>query len=496
MDDLHALVPRWWADPSLTGLRRLPAGAELIPAEDVAGAREGTSPWHRTLDGSWRFLLVDRPEAAPRNWADPGHDDADWHAIDVPGCWTTQGPRRGAGRRGGRPLGPTERFDRPIYTNLVMPFDTEPPEVPQANPTGLHRTSFRLPTAWRERRVHLRVGGAESAVALWCNGTFAGMGKGSRLPTCFDLTGLLSPGRNTLAAMVVRWSDGCWLEDQDQWWHGGLIRSVALVGRAPTYLADLAVTAGVDLTDGSARAAEAAGAAGDTRAAGATQTPGTPVTGTLAVTATVEGPGITEPGWTVEMRVEDGRGRAVGRPEVAPLAVFDHSSHLAEMIGAFIHPGPRVQLSASLPGVEAWTAETPARYLVITTLRDPAGQVAEVVGSWTGFRTVEVSGRRLLVNGRAVTIHGVNHHETDPDTGRTMTPEAIDADLAMMKAHNLNAVRTAHYPRPPPAGPLRPVGPVRDRRGRRREPRPPVGHLCRSALPPRDRGTGGPDGGP
>lgn len=434
MDDLQVLLPRWWADPTLTGLRRLPAGADLLPAPDHACARTGTSPWHRSLDGRWRFRLVDRPERAPPRWAHPGYDDTGWDTIEVPGCWTTQGPRV-TPRRGGRPLGPSERFDRPIYTNLVMPFATEPPDVPDANPAGLYRHRFRVPAAWRNRRVHLRVGGAESAVALWCNGTFAGMGKGSRLPTCVEVTDLLCEGDNTLAAMVVRWSDGSWLEDQDQWWHGGLIRSVSLVARAPTHLADVAVTAGL---------AEAPVAG-----TGESVTTPSPTTGTLAVTATVEGPGITEPGWTVEVRVEDRRGRLAGPPQVGALAVFDRSSHLAEMIGAFVHPGPRVQLTASLPGVEAWTAESPTRYLVLTTLRDPTGEVTEVVGTWTGFRSVEVRDRQLLVNGQPVVIHGVNHHDTDPDAGRTMSPEAIDADLAMMKAHNLNAVRTAHYPPDP-----------------------------------------------
>src|SRR5262245_33553850 len=117
VDDLSALG-RFWAQPELLAVNRLSARASLVPFPDVESARAGgpsDSPWYRSLDGRWRFLLVDRPSAAPTGWADPGHDDHEWAQIDVPGCWTMQGPEP---RRGRRPLAPDQRFDRPIYTNI------------------------------------------------------------------------------------------------------------------------------------------------------------------------------------------------------------------------------------------------------------------------------------------------------------------------------------------------------------------------------------------
>jgi beta-galactosidase len=423
MDDLSALG-RFWARPEVGDIGRLPTRAPLAAWPDAHGAREGdrsSTPWHRSLDGRWRFRLVDRPEAAPAGWADPDHDDASWDRIGVPGCWTTQGPGGSAGRRSGA-LAAHERFDRPIYTNVVMPFDTEPPEVPDANPTGLYRTTFRVPAVWRRRRTVLHVGAAESCLAVWCNGQFVGMSKAGRLPTELVLDGALRSGPNTLAAMVIKWSDASWIEDQDHWWHGGIIRSVHLRSTAAVHVADVSVQAGLLRPD-----------------------PTSP-TGTLAVEVTVDGP--VAPGWTVQATLfpgGSGRGTVAG-PLDGEVPVFSHDGPLAEMIQSFTHPGPVVRLAAEVPGVEPWSAESPTRYRLVVTLTDPDGSVVEATALWTGFRTVEVRDRELLINDRPVLLHGVNHHDTDPVGGRTLSAEAIEQDLVLMKRHNLNAVRTAHYP--------------------------------------------------
>ena len=190
--------------PELTEVNRLPARPPLTPYPDVDSARDGVgTPWRRSLDGAWRFRLVESPSAAPARWMHPTTSDERWRTIDVPGCWTRQGTG-----------------DLPHYTNIVMPWpDTEAPYTPPENPTGLHRTTFSVPRAWRNRDVIVHLGGAESVVIVWCNGTFVGMGKDSRLPSEFDLTPHLVSGTNLLAVMVIRYSDATWIEDQDHWWH-------------------------------------------------------------------------------------------------------------------------------------------------------------------------------------------------------------------------------------------------------------------------------------
>ena len=160
----------------------------------------------------------------PEEFIQPDFDPAqhDWATLPVPSNWTMHG------------------FDHPHYTNVQMPFPQEPPHVPEENPTGLYRTQFDLPAQWKERRIVLHVGGAESVLYLYLNGQPVGLSKDTRLPAEFDITPFVQHDRtNTLAAVVVKWSDASFVEDQDQWWMGGIYRDVYLYATAPTYLADV-----------------------------------------------------------------------------------------------------------------------------------------------------------------------------------------------------------------------------------------------------------------
>ena len=144
------------------------ATAYPFPDEDLAAAGDRTaSPWFRSLDGAWEFALRDRPEAVTTGDVAAESDaDGAWLPFEVPGCWTMH----------------PDVDDHPHYTNVRMPFPLDPPEVPDANPTGVHRRTFRLPRGWKGRRTVLHVGGAESCLYVFCNGEPVGMGKDSRLP--------------------------------------------------------------------------------------------------------------------------------------------------------------------------------------------------------------------------------------------------------------------------------------------------------------------------
>jgi beta-galactosidase len=134
------------------------------------------------LDGTWRFQLLHRP-------TDPV-DAAAWRDIAVPGCWTMQ-----------------DTWDRPIYTNVQMPFPHRPPATPDENPTGIYERSFETPAAWAGRRIVLHVGAAESVLLVELNGQDVGISKDSHLAAEFDVTSLLRPGANDLRLTVVKWSD-------------------------------------------------------------------------------------------------------------------------------------------------------------------------------------------------------------------------------------------------------------------------------------------------
>jgi beta-galactosidase len=383
----------------------------LWPAPDVATARAGArdgSPWFRRLDGSWRFTLADSPARVPHGFEQPEFDDSSWSRVAVPGCWTMQPPPV---------VGDTERgFDRPIYTNVQMPFRPQPPKVPDANPTGLYRTTVTVPREWRGRRVVLHFGGAESVLFVWLNGRAVGMSKDSRLAAEFDVTEHVQFGRrNSLCAMVVRWSDASYVEDQDQWWHAGIHREVVLYSTAPTYLADVEAVGGLasDLS-----------------------------TGTLDARIEVGwSPALRpEAGWQVELQIETLGRRRVARVPRMPVPW---------MAVPYEFEGHVVRAHLDLPDVERWTHETPSLYRAVVTLFDPSGAVREVAACRVGFRRVEVRGSSFLLNGEPITFFGVNRHDFDPDTGRVVTEEQMRADLVLLKQFGFNAVRTSHSPNDP-----------------------------------------------
>ena len=191
-----------WMAPELSAIGRLPARATLYPYPTAALAKAGKrerSPWFQPLDGQWRFRLAERPEDVCAADTAADTDRATWNEITVPGNWPLQG------------------YGKPPYTNVAMPFPDEPPAVPRDNPTGIFAREVVIPAAWSGRRVVIHFGGAESVLYVHVNGRAVGMGKDTRLPSEFDITDFVTPGaRNTVVAVVVKWSDASFIEDQDQ----------------------------------------------------------------------------------------------------------------------------------------------------------------------------------------------------------------------------------------------------------------------------------------
>ncbi|GAA1120648.1 glycoside hydrolase family 2 TIM barrel-domain containing protein [Kribbella jejuensis] len=314
------------------------------------------------MDGEWRFRLADSLEDVTADLGDPGLDDSRWDVIEVPSCWQMLG----------RPDEP--RYGAPAYTNIRYPFPVDPPFVPEENPTGEYRRTFEVPAAFlADGRCLIRFEGVDSAFAVWCNGERIGDGKGSRLPTEFDLTPVLRAGTNQLAVRVHQWSSGSYLEDQDMWWVSGIFRSVRLLHRPSGGIDDVFVHADFDHESGLGR-----------------------------------------------LRVDAPAGARLTCQELGLDSV---------------DPAGPYELA-----VEPWTAETPRLYS-LTIAND-----VERVEVRTGFRTIRIDDGQLLVNGVPVLLQGVNRHEWDPVTGRTLSEETMRRDIELMKQHNINAVRTSHYP--------------------------------------------------
>jgi len=360
------------------------------------------SPWVKGLNGEWRFKLYATPEKVGKRVLSEAYDDTRWNRIRVPGNWTMQG------------------YDRPHYTNVVMPFDDEPPGVPDANPTGVYRTSFTIPRGWRGRRIVLHIGGAESFLSVSINGCAVGMGKDSRLPSEFDITPFLAPGRNVLACMVIRWSDGTWLEDQDHWFMAGIYRDVYLYATDQVYIRDIQVDAG--LSDNYTK-------------------------GTLKASVEVGFNLLPERGWQIKAWLEhlDGR-RIKPGPSANEVPVYRHHSRRAKQASTWLYTGSTVSFNLTFSRIRPWSAESPRRYRLMVQLLDPKGKTRETVSETVGFRRVEIGDKQLLINGAPVLIYGVNRHDHDHRTGKYVSKENMRKDLLLMKQYHFNAVRTAHYP--------------------------------------------------
>ncbi|MFE5096927.1 glycoside hydrolase family 2 TIM barrel-domain containing protein [Streptomyces sp. NPDC056638] len=187
------------------------------------------------LDGSWSFRPAAGLHDLTPGFENPAFDADAWTSIAVPSCWQMDGLP-----------GPT-RFGAPAYTNITYPIPVDPPRVPDDNPTGEYRREFEAEEGFADGGAAvLRFEGVDSCFAVWLNGVRLGDGKGSRLPTEFDVTNVLCPGRNVLAVRVHQWSAGTYLEDQDMWWLSGIFRSVRLLARPAGGIADFFVHADYD----------------------------------------------------------------------------------------------------------------------------------------------------------------------------------------------------------------------------------------------------------
>jgi beta-galactosidase len=378
-----------------------------------------------SLDGTWRFQLLRSPNDQSRK---------KWTSIPVPGLWTMQ---------------PTSDifFDKPIYTNTQMPWDHVAPEVPAENPTGIYERDFEVPQSWDDKRIVLHLGGYESVAVITVNGTEVGLTKDSRLAAEFDITAFIKAGRNTVKIAVTKWSDATYIEDQDQWWHGGITRSVKLYATDHVYIEKFATTAGLK-ADGTTGTLEIDAVIGSIK--------GKSVDGYTLRTSIEELPKVksaqlsatykhhTTPAWT-EMSAElQEANRKHFAGEYWDGSMPESAKRLREPLQS---PWPgHIVLETTLPKVAAWSAETPALYTLRIELVNPAGQVIEISQQKIGFRSVVVKGRDLLVNGKRVFIYGVNRHDFNRHTGRVLSREDMRQDLLEMKRWNFNAVRTSHYP--------------------------------------------------
>ncbi|WMT39562.1 glycoside hydrolase family 2 TIM barrel-domain containing protein [Paenibacillus sp. D2_2] len=378
-----------WEDIHLSHINRKSASASFWryrSKEQALEMKKEGSIDYQSLDGDWEFLYLEAPELSPSGFYHIDHDSSKWDHIEVPSCWQMKG------------------YGKMSYTDLYYQFPINPPYVPTENPTGIYRRRFHLEELVPGQRIILKFNGVDSAFDLWINGEHAGYSKVSRLPSEFDITSYVAAGDNQITVRVYQWSDGTYLEDQDMWWLSGIFRSVELYQMPETAIEDIyVVTAFDELYQDSE----------------------------LKVQIKLDSCFALEKSVRIACEVLDDQRELVAQMEqvVAISAGATNDITLTKLISA----------------PKQWTAETPNLYSLIVTLYE-GDQAIEVIPLRIGFRCVEVKDGNIRVNGKVIMLNGVNRHDHDPEHGRTISKERMLQDILLMKRHNINAVRTAHYP--------------------------------------------------
>jgi beta-galactosidase len=387
-----------WENSQMVGLNKEEPRASFFAFNSRPEALEndpGKSSSYHSLNGTWKFNFVTKPEDRPVDFFKDDYSLENWAEIQVPGNWELQG------------------FGTPIYTDTEYPFPNNPPYIPHDyNPVGSYKRSFNIPESWRNKQVFVHFAGAKSAMYVWVNGQKAGYSQGSKTPAEFNVTKYIRPGENTLACELYRFSDGAYLEGQDYWKMSGLERDVYLYARPPVHISDYFLHSDLDNNYKD---------------------------GLFSIDLSLRNLAHTNVD-QLQLRVE------LLNNDEDQTKIINYSNNVS-LKGNEIK---EFQFETkAIRDVRQWSAETPNLYTVLITLSDYEGKTIEAISAKTGFRKVEVKDGLFRINGEPVYIKGVNRHEHDPVTGRYVTTESMIKDITLMKRFNINAVRTSHYPNIP-----------------------------------------------
>ncbi|MDR0505952.1 MAG: DUF4981 domain-containing protein, partial [Dysgonamonadaceae bacterium] len=386
-----------WENPEIFGINKEPARATFLPYSSEQQATNdvySASPYYLSLNGTWKFDWHKKPADKPEGFYKTGYDVSKWNNIQVPGNWELQG------------------FGVPIYTNITYPHPKNPPFIDHNdNPVGCYVRDFFIPENWNGRRVYLHFESGLTAMYVWINGQYVGYSQVTKNPAEFDITPYVKQGKNTVAIEGYRWSDGAYLEDQDFWRLSGFDRSVYLYSTAQIRIFDFFAKADLDASYKN---------------------------GLFSLDVNLKNYHETVQKVQLEIKLLDKNNKTI----------FTQRKDLACNVSAEAGEN-QIQFSQKVSAPYLWSNETPYLYTLLLTLKDSNGKILETTSCKTGFRKVEIKNAQLLVNGKHVLVRGVNLHEHNPYTGHVQNEETMRKDVALMKQHNINAVRTSHYPQSP-----------------------------------------------
>lgn len=383
-----------WENPQFFELNKEKPHATFMlfdKKQDVTEDDYNKSPYYQSLNGTWKFVYVDKYANRIKDFYQTGIDDSKWNDLPVPSNWELKG------------------FGIPIYTNIIYPFPKNPPFIGDNNPVGTYRKQFTVPADWDGREVILQFGSITGCAFVYVNGQKAGMTKASKSPAEFDVTKYLKKGNNLLAVQVFRWHDGSYLEDQDFFRLSGIERDVFLYALPKLTVWDFFLKGDLDA-----------------------QYKNGQFTADVDVRKFANN-SINSGNLVVELRDKTGKTIFTQQKKVTVTADTLQTVHFAGDINNPLK----------------WSAEAPNLYDCIITLKDNQGKTIALIGAKIGFRKVEIKNAQLMINGVATYVHGTNRHEHDEVNGHVPNKELMLKDIQLMKQYNINADRASHYPNDP-----------------------------------------------
>jgi beta-galactosidase len=374
----------WLTDLSVFSVNRLQAHSDHLYYEKMEEAQSAAPMKMRHgLNGNWKFFYSINPDHRPVQFYENEYHCSNWGDISVPGHIQLQG------------------YGQPQYVNTMYPWDghndIRPPEIPtDHNPVGSYVKFFNVPANMENKPVYISFQGVESAFYVWLNGEFVGYSEDSFTPSEFELTPYLVEGENKLAVEVYQRSTGSWLEDQDFWRFSGIFRDVYLYTVPEIHVSDVFVRPELDST-------------------------------------------FTKGMLNVDLRLQ-----GANASNITAELVDRQGCLVAASKGEKVNGNWSISLPIDNP--ELWSAENPYLYKLYIQLYNESGSLVEVVPQKVGFRRFELVNKIMHLNGERIIFKGVNRHEFNPRTGRAITKVDMLWDIKTLKRHNINSVRTSHYP--------------------------------------------------
>ncbi|MBQ8182761.1 MAG: DUF4981 domain-containing protein [Clostridia bacterium] len=349
--------------------------AYFIPYDNLQDALSGdrnSSYYMTNLCGEWSFRYFKSFEDIDESLYAENTDCAPLHKVKVPGNFQ---------------LYDIEGIDNPLYSNLMYPFPTDPPHVPEDNPCAFYLKDFDVSQEMLERDNIITFEGVSSCFYLWINGSFAGYSQVSHCTSEFNISDFLKEGTNRIAVLVVKWCDGSYLEDQDYFRLSGIFREVYILSRNKTRLEDV----------------------------------------------------------FIKQNFNDDFSLCTLKVECKLTADCPVLYGIAAPDGSVIAQGEsdKSTFDITINNPLMWNDEKPYVYQCFLTVED------EIIPLQLALRKVEIKNKKLLVNGKAVKLRGINRHDSSAENGYAVTLDEMKRDLFVLKKANVNAIRTSHYPNDP-----------------------------------------------